>query len=83
LAGTVSPSCFFSQASQSGHPPVELGDDHLSVGDLRRREVDRVGVGLELLAIFGQSERRSSLQRLELVALVRMRETERQRLSAL
>jgi hypothetical protein len=32
-------------------PSIELGDEHLPVGDLRRRKVDRVGVRLELRAI--------------------------------
>ena len=53
---------------------IELGDYDLAVGDLRRRQVDGVGVREQLLAILRQFERGPPLQLFERFKLLRPRQ---------
>ncbi|HET7576723.1 MAG TPA: hypothetical protein VFK19_09210 [Sphingomicrobium sp.] len=62
---------------------VRFGDDHLPVRDLRQRKVNRLGIGNQLVAIFGKLERGVALQFLELVALLGPRHPQRQGVSEL
>ena len=62
---------------------IDLGDDHLAVGDLRRREVDGIGVRQQLVSIFRKLERRPALQILERAMLLRPGEPQSQALSAI
>ena len=61
----------------------DLGDDHLSVRDLALRQIDCVGVGEELVAIFGELQRRPALQILERVMLLRPGQPKRQAFSVI
>ena len=49
---------------------VKLGDDDLPIGDLRRRQVDRVGKGQKLGTIVRQLKRCAALQIFERLLLL-------------
>jgi hypothetical protein len=52
---------------ESRNASVELGDVHLSVGDLRRRQMDGVGMRLKVRAVILIRQRRAPLQLFQLL----------------
>ena len=68
---------------KAGHLAIQLGHDHLTVGDLRGRQMDRVGMGFEMRAVDGVGERGAPLKLFQSMALIRLGKTDDERLSAL
>jgi hypothetical protein len=62
---------------------MKFGNENLSALDLFGREADRIGVCLQLLAIFGQRQRRAPLHLLQRLTLGRLGRPDSQRFSAL
>ena len=50
---------------KAGNLAIDLGDDHLPIRDLRRRQMNRVGICEQLVAIIVELEGRSSLKILQ------------------
>src|SRR6185312_4380644 len=68
---------------EAGNFAIELGDDYLVIRDLRRGQIDCLGIVDELVAILWQLERGSAQQVFKLVMLVGPGEPQRQAVSAI
>lgn len=55
-----------NDSSEAGDVTIELGDDHLAIGDLSVRQVDGVRIGGELIAVLAELERSSQLDGFQL-----------------